>query len=780
MQLGIVQKEAPEGLPVPGAEPVPGYRLVRRLGVGGFGEVWSAEGPGGFPVALKIIRLEASRAAAHLRGLEIARAVRHPNLLGGFGAWADDERLILALELADGSLWDRFLEARSEGLPGIPRDELIDALAEAAKGVDYLNEPRHGEGARLGIQHRDLKPQNILLVGGGVKVADFGAARWMEEAVTGHTGLQWTPAYAAPEFFLGATARNSDQYSLAVTYCHVRTGRLPFAGDPAFVMAGHLMRSPDLSRLDESERAVVARALAKRPEDRWPSCRAFVEAIRAAAGHRASAPGPVVKACLVWPRQIIGSLAEAPPVMAYAAGAPGRADDPDDSAWDDELPSLDTVDAPTTDTASAFGPDPAENAPDTWAAFRSDPARRRREMMAMASLVVAGGVALWASGLFRGSTPARPSPRPPLPPALASHTPPAPPPAVATREVIPAGSARSRPELPGEAVIRRVALRPVVPEPVARTVAAGAASVSSRPVVSYFGRTLARLVVPLIANPTAPPVVSIVATWGSPEAVASSSPEERAPSSAIEPPAVPGEEPGDGPEDAADPPVEDVATDPGAAEAPQDARPSPGEAAKRRGDEHLGRGELDAAIAGYTEAIRADPKLADAYASRGEALVKKGDHARAIADFDAALRLRPGSAPTLSDRGVAELGRGDVFRAIADLDAALGVAPGSAVIHYNRGIAYARLGDPAEARAEFDAALRLDPALALARSARDLVPARHVALARDVTHRSRPAARFASMPPPPIPSVSGILPTPQDDRPTPMPPAPPVPVIAPR
>ncbi|HEY8504336.1 MAG TPA: serine/threonine-protein kinase, partial [Gemmataceae bacterium] len=220
----------------PGAEPVPGYRLVRRLGEGGFGEVWQAEGPGGFPVALKFIRPPGRVGEPELRALEITKRLRHPNLLAVFGAWQAGGRLVIAMELAERSLLDRLREVRAQGLSGIPRDELLEYMREAAKGVDFLNEPRVlFEGRRpVRVQHRDLKPHNILLVGGGVKVADFGLARLLEGAPPGRA-VVLAPPYAAPEFFAGHTSRHSDQYSLAVTYCQLRGGRLPFEGAQAGV-----------------------------------------------------------------------------------------------------------------------------------------------------------------------------------------------------------------------------------------------------------------------------------------------------------------------------------------------------------------------------------------------------------------------------------------------------------------------------------------------------------------------------------------------------------------
>lgn len=255
----------------PGLRPIPDYELVEQLGEGGFGEVWRAKGPGGISVAMKFIRLS-DKTMTEVRAFEVMKDIRHPQLLSVFGAWQVDGWLILAMELADRTLFDRLVEATRQGLPGIPRLELLDAMRDAARGIDYLNS--------INVRHRDIKPQNFLLVGGGVKVADFGLAKLVEKDLASNSGAM-TPAYAAPEFLQSQTSDRSDQYSLAVSYCQLRGGRLPFEGHQAAVMLGHLHEAPDLTMVPTAERPVVARALSKKPEDRWLSCKEFVEALAA-------------------------------------------------------------------------------------------------------------------------------------------------------------------------------------------------------------------------------------------------------------------------------------------------------------------------------------------------------------------------------------------------------------------------------------------------------------------------------------------------------------------
>lgn len=270
----------------PGVSPVSGYTLVRLLGRGGFGEVWEALAPGGIRVALKFVRVNPEEVGSEERALKVVSNIRHPHLLDiQFTARVDDY-LLIAMPLCEKSLWDRLRECREQGQAGLPYDELIGYMDETASAVDYLNEPRHdagtGDGRRVGVQHRDIKPHNIFLVGGSARLADFGVAKMLEGRTGSHTG-NMSPHYVAPEVLDGRMCQQTDQYSLAMTYCHLRTGRLPFRGDSVSqLIYAHLHQLADLSDLPEPEQQVVFRALAKEPSERWPNCRAFVRALVAA------------------------------------------------------------------------------------------------------------------------------------------------------------------------------------------------------------------------------------------------------------------------------------------------------------------------------------------------------------------------------------------------------------------------------------------------------------------------------------------------------------------
>src|SRR5687768_7490955 len=164
----------------PDAEPIPGYRIIERLGGGGFGEVWKAEAPGGLFKATKFVYgdlqtagEDTCRAEQELKGLSRVKSVHHPYILSLERYDIIDGQLMIVMELADRTMWDRFKECRTQGLPGIPRRELLDYMLETAEALDLMN-------IQFQLQHLDIKPQNLFLVYNHIKVADFGLVKDLE------------------------------------------------------------------------------------------------------------------------------------------------------------------------------------------------------------------------------------------------------------------------------------------------------------------------------------------------------------------------------------------------------------------------------------------------------------------------------------------------------------------------------------------------------------------------------------------------------------------------
>jgi hypothetical protein len=323
------------------AEPIPGYRLIERLGGGGFGEVWKAEAPGGLHKAIKFVygdlftedNEEGVRAEQELKALSRVKSVRHPYVLSLERFDIINGQLLIVMELADRNLWDRYRECRAEGLPGIPREELLSYLSESAEALDLMNQEYQ-------LQHLDIKPQNIFLVHNHVKVADFGLVKALEGMVASVTGGV-TPVYAAPETFDGWVSRYCDQYSLAIVYQELLTGQRPFNGTSVRqLIMQHLQTAPDLSPLPPGDRDPIARALTKNPEERHPTCRALIDALlkagpgrvaRAPAGASPAPGGPSSGPVTQWIRahdesqQAPRKTRLAPVTTAAAPEAPGSA-----------------------------------------------------------------------------------------------------------------------------------------------------------------------------------------------------------------------------------------------------------------------------------------------------------------------------------------------------------------------------------------------------------------------------------------------------------------------
>lgn len=297
---------------LPNEEPAPGYRLIEFLGRGGFGEVWKASAPGGTLVALKMIDLSGREGQKELRALRMVKRVRHPNLVPITAFWLRDQNgelfdeeaavgggspeeetmfldvrqpqeMILAMGLGDKNLYDRLKECRKEGMSGIPANELLDYMEDAARAIDHLNSALHDWGSGpIAIQHCDIKPQNIMIVSGGAQVCDFGLARAMGDVrVSTAAG---SPAYAAPECIQdNQPSQGTDQYSLAISYIELRTGRLPFE-EVSFmaVLKAHMLGELDLSLLPDAERAVIKKGTSRDPKFRYPTSIAMVRDLRKA------------------------------------------------------------------------------------------------------------------------------------------------------------------------------------------------------------------------------------------------------------------------------------------------------------------------------------------------------------------------------------------------------------------------------------------------------------------------------------------------------------------
>ncbi len=262
------------------------YAAVRHIASGGMASVWCARDRAlGRNVAIKLLAERyADDEDANARFLREARAAArlsgHPNvvMIYDVGETDADGRAFIVMEfLAGGTVADALR------VDSVRRVHAVNWIGEAASALDFAHS--------RGVLHRDIKPANLLLDRARtLHVADFGIARLgAEDTITGTGEVLGTASYLAPERALGQPATPaSDRYSLAVAAFELLVGERPFTAQHFAAQARqHIEVEPPAASLlnrtlPESVDAVLARGMAKRPEQRWPTAQDFAQALETA------------------------------------------------------------------------------------------------------------------------------------------------------------------------------------------------------------------------------------------------------------------------------------------------------------------------------------------------------------------------------------------------------------------------------------------------------------------------------------------------------------------
>jgi serine/threonine protein kinase len=261
------------------------YRVLGLIGEGRSARVYR----GHDPILERAVALKVPRpgvlpvAKAQERFLGEARALarlRHPAIVPVFELGRDDDRCFIAMGLVEGP---SLVESSERGPDAIGGRRAAEIVADLADALDYA----HGQG----ILHRDVKPANILTdESGSVYLTDFGLAGRPDtgEGMRGPDRIVGTPAYAAPEQVASYGARSlpaGDQYSLGVVFYQLLCGRLPFIGASLHVLCQAIIQEPPSPRsiapaVPARLSAICMKAMAKRPEDRYPRCADLAKDLR--------------------------------------------------------------------------------------------------------------------------------------------------------------------------------------------------------------------------------------------------------------------------------------------------------------------------------------------------------------------------------------------------------------------------------------------------------------------------------------------------------------------
>jgi len=270
------------------------YRVTDVLGEGSMGVVYRGFDPDiARPVAIKTIRRHGSAAAesgtmvaARFRNeAQAAGRLMHPGIVSVYDYGEDGPIAYIAMEFVEGMSLGRYL---SRGVR-FSSDDIVSLLVQLLEALEHA----HSQG----VWHRDIKPGNLIVTRTGrLKVADFGIARIDSLELTQTNMMIGTPSYMSPEQYRGGTLdRRVDIYAAGALLYELLTGHAAFQGSAESLMYKILNESPPPpSTLEPHDRPafydeLVAKAMAKKPEDRYPDAASFRAAVLAAANRPVTA-----------------------------------------------------------------------------------------------------------------------------------------------------------------------------------------------------------------------------------------------------------------------------------------------------------------------------------------------------------------------------------------------------------------------------------------------------------------------------------------------------------
>lgn len=259
------------------------YRIISEIGRGGMAIVYKAEQAGlNRFVALKVLFPNLTGDSASVERLQrearAAAGLDHPNIVDIYEVGEQDGLHYIAMKFAEGRPLDVILAQEKT----LPPERILRILAQIASALDYAH--------RRNLVHRDIKPSNILVgPGDRVLLTDFGLVKALDATTLTSSGaLVGTPIYMSPEQARGLeTDYRADIYSVGVICYEMLAGRPPFQGNPLSIILAHASQEPPPLRtfrpdLSPQVEAVVRKALAKEPAERYTTVSEFVAMLRRA------------------------------------------------------------------------------------------------------------------------------------------------------------------------------------------------------------------------------------------------------------------------------------------------------------------------------------------------------------------------------------------------------------------------------------------------------------------------------------------------------------------